>query len=302
LTSLLNPAKFEQESEDWLGEIKAKLLNYKSTEGSMPVTPSAEIRADKVDAIKHSPLPAWLENLTKNYLQSRDISYNNLLNGIRFKFPGLKENIYTFNIRESVNNPIPEPVSLQHEIIRTILNDAVPFTESQQIPIIKIKSGSSSSGLWSLWHLEVKNQFETNQVIHPIFLSSKGENFSAFAQTIWDKLIQEINSFDCIGVMPPDKAKQIFEDVSRNAEEILQAKYEELEKNITQNTAKIKSNKENSFAFQEKQMNRIGIENIRLSRLNRLYKEKEAMDSTFISAGLVVPSLTCLLMLSIVDE
>ena len=65
---------------------------------------------------------------------------------------------------------------------------------------------------------------------------------------------------------------------------------------------KIKVNKEKSFAFQEKQMNRIGIENIKQSRLNRLHRDKENWDETFLSAGQIVPSLTCLLLVNIIDE
>ncbi len=88
-----------------------------------------------------------------------------------------------------------------------MLKDAIPFTASQQIPIVKIKQGNSTAGHWSLWHLEVKNQFETSQIIQPIFISSEGENFSAFAQNIWDKLIQENDYFDCIGVLSEDESK-----------------------------------------------------------------------------------------------
>ncbi|HEY5593269.1 MAG TPA: helicase-related protein [Paludibacter sp.] len=302
LTSLLNPSKFEQESNNWLEEIKNKLHEYKSTEGALPILDSKDIRVEKVDAIKHSPLPKWLESLTKNYMQTKGIIYQNLLDGIRFKFPGLKDNIYTFNIKESVNNPIPEPISLQHEIIQTILKDAIPFTESQQIPIVKITQGNSTSGQWSIWHLEVKNQFETNQIIQPMFISSEGDSFPAFAQSIWDKLIQEHNFFDCLGVLSVEKSKESFSSISSKAEELLQVKFEEFEKIILQNTDKIKSNKEKSFAFQEKQMNRIGIENIRLSRLGRLDKEKENWEATFDSAKQIVPSLTCLLIVNIVNE
>jgi len=302
LTSLLNPSKFEQESNNWLEEIKNKLHEYKSTEGALPILDSKDIKVEKVDAIKHSPLPKWLEGLTKSYLQTKGIVYQNLLDGIRFKFPGLKDNIYTFNIKESVNNPIPEPISLQHEIIQTILKDAIPFTESQQIPIVKITQGNSTSGQWSIWHLEVKNQFETNQIIQPIFISSEGDSFPAFAQSIWDKLIQEHNFFDCLGVLSVEKSKQSFSSISSKAEELLQVKFEEFEKIILQNTDKIKSNKEKSFTFQEKQMNRIGIENIRLSRLGRLDKEKENWEATFDSSKQIVPSLTCLLIVNIVNE
>jgi hypothetical protein len=168
----LNPTKFEQESNTWLEEIKSKLQEYKSTEGALPTLSSTEIKVNKVDAIKHSPLPKWLEGLTKNYLQTKGIVYHNLIDGIRFKFPGHKESLYTFNIRESVNNPIPEPISLQHEIIQSILKEAIPYTTSQQAPKVKIKQGNTTAGYWSLWHLEVKNQFEISQVIHIEFVAA----------------------------------------------------------------------------------------------------------------------------------
>jgi len=302
LTSLLNPTRFEQESNTWLEEIKSKLQEYKSTEGALPTLSSKDIKVDKVDAIKHSPLPNWLENLTKQYLTTKGIAYHNLLDGIRFKFPSHKEGIYTFNIKESVNNPIPEPISLQHEIIQTILREAIPYTTSQQIPTVKIKQGSSTPGYWSLWHLEVKNQFETSQIIQPIFISSEGENFSAFAQSVWDKLIQENDYFDCIGVLPVDESKIAFADISEKSEKLMLKKYEEFESSIMLNADKIKSNKEKSFVFQEKQMNRIGIENIKQSRLNRLHKEKEIWEDTFQSSVQIVPTLSCSLIVKIVNE
>jgi len=302
LTSLLNPEKFEQESNDWLADLKNKLLEYKSTEGALPTLSSKDIKVDKVNAIKHSPLPNWLENLTKQYLTTKSIAYHNLIDGMRFKFPGHKEGIYTFNIKESVNNPIPEPISLQHEIIQTILREAIPYTTSQQIPIIKIKQGNYTTGYWSLWHLEVKNQFETSQIIQPIFISSEGENFSAFAQSVWDKLIQENDYFDCTGVLTIDESKKVFADISEKSEKLLLKKFEEFKSSIMLNAEKIKSNKEKSFVFQEKQMNRIGIENIRQSRLNRLHKEKEIWVDTFQSSVQTVPNLSCSLIVKIVNE
>ena len=299
LTSLLNPGRFEQESNTWLEDIKAKLKQYKTTEGALPTLASKDIKADKVDAIKHSPLPKWLESLTKNYLKTKEISYTSLIDGVKFKFPGLKESIYTFNIKESVNNPIPEPISLQHEIIQTILKEAVQYTESQLVPIVKIKQGNSTPGQWSLWHLEVKNQFEAKQIIHPVFISSEGENFSAFAQNVWDKLLQENDFIECVGVHSIEESRQVFDTASKKSEELLQNKFEEFEKSISANTDKIKGDKEKSFAFQEMQMKRIGIENIKQSRLNRLNKDKENWDATFLSAGQVVPSLSCLIILSV---
>ena len=302
LTSLLNPAKFEQESNNWLDEIKDKLKEYKTTEGALPIVSSQDIKVEKVDALKHSPLPKWLEGLTKNYLHAHQIAYQDIIEGMLFKFPGQKEGVYTFNIRESVNNPIPEPISLQHEIIQTILKEAIPFTVSQSIPTVRIKQGNTVVGNWSLWHLEVKNQFETCQTIQPIFISADGEHFSAFAQTVWDKLIQDRGYFSCEDILAPEDSKPVYNQIFSKAEELLHQKYEAFEKTIRDNTEMIKSNKDRSFVFQEKQMNRIGIENIKRSRLNRLRKEKEHWNETFASSCQIVPSLSCLLMVSVVNE
>jgi len=302
LTSLLNPAKFEQESSTWLELIKSKLREYKSTEGALPTLASKDIKVEKVDAIKHSPLPVWLESLTKYYLTSKGVPYHDLAEGLQFKFPGHAESVYTFNVRDSVNNPIPEPISLQHEFIQTILRDAVPFTQSQHIPKIKIRQGQNIAGLWSLWHLEVKNQFETKQVIQPIFLSDEGEHFAAYAQTIWDKITQEKDYFDGIGALPKDISENLLSETAVLAEELLMQKFKEFENSILLNTETIKNNKEKSFEFQEKQMNRIGIENIKLSRLKRLQMDKELWVNGFRSASQIVPTLSCLSMVHVGHE
>lgn len=301
LTSLLNPARFEQESASWLEEIKQKLMDYRSTEGSLPVLNSRDIKTEKVESIKHSPIPKWLEGLTKNYLKTKGIVYQPLLDGVKFTFPGFKENIYTFNIKESVNNPIPEPLSLQHELIQNILSEAVPFTDSQVIPLVKLKQGKSSSGLWSIWHLQAKNQFESHHIIQPIFISDEGDSFHAFAQDVWSKIIQDDSYFDCLGVLSAEESKDNFRTSTSKAEEILQAKYREMEEKIHANTSRIKLNKEKAFAFQEKQMQKIGIENIRQSRLQRLFREKEQWMQNFESSKQVVPDLTCLLMVKIIN-
>lgn len=303
LTSLLNPAKFEQESASWLEEIKQKLMDYRSTEGALPTLNSRDIKPGKVESIKHSPIPKWLEGLTKNYLRAKGIVYQPLLDGIKFKFPGFRENVYTFNIKESINNPIPEPLSLQHEIIQNVLSDAVPFTDSQVIPLVKLKQGKSSSGLWSIWHLQVKNQFESHHVIQPVFISDEGDSFHAFAQDVWSKTIQDDNYFDCLGVLSIEESKAYFKNIANKVEGILQAKYMEMEEKIHANTTRIKQNKEKekAFAFQEKQIQKIGIENIRQSRLKRLFKEKEQWMLNFDSSKHVVPDLTCLLIVKIIN-
>ena len=300
LTSLLNPDSFKRESEDWLSVIKEKLLAYKSTEGSLPTLNSSEITADKTDAVKYSPLPKWLEILSINYLKANKIPYTALQDGIRFKFPGIKDQIYTFNIKESINNPIPEPLSLQHEIIQTMLVEAVPYNGSQSMPVVKLNGMNSVGGYWSLWHLEVKNNFETQQIICPIFIAENSELYPAFAQKVWNKLSSDslgIESFDCL---TGDESAAAFRQLLQVAESTLEGKYLEIERNIGINTEKNRQNKEKAFEFQERQLRKVGIENIRNSRLQRLDREKERWSSQFEAFKQIIPDMKCLIAIKVV--
>ena len=301
LTSLLNPEKFKKESEDWLANIREKLMDYQTTEGAMPTLKSEEIKVEKVEAIKFSPLPNWLENLTINYLATNNIGFSRTPNGLQFRIPGFNENVFTFDIRAGINNPIPEPLSMQHEIIQKIITDAVPFTVSQPIPQIKLYS-VGKSGVWSLWLLEVRNEFETHNIIQPVFNSDDGQNFPALAQEIWSKLIAAEDSFNCLSAMNLEQSKILHNQTLEKAEQFLQPKYLEIEAKINANTANIKSNKEKGFNFQEKQIRRIGIENIRQSRLQRLTQEKDNWYVNFDSAKQVIPKLSCLLNLKVISE
>ncbi|MBK7265056.1 MAG: DEAD/DEAH box helicase [Ignavibacteriales bacterium] len=301
LESLLNPERFEQTSQTWLDDIKQKLKDYKSTEGSLPTVNSDEIKVDKVDSIKHSPIPNWLENLTKNYLDSKGIQYKLLLDGLGFRFPGLKEQVYTFNIRESLNNPIPEPVSLQHEIAQTILSESVPHQPSSNIPLIVIQNDKIVTGSFSLWHLEVKNQFERSDFYHPVFISDEGDSFPAYAQNLWTKLIQNQLVFKIHDDMSSEESSSFFEFIHNKAEGLLSSKYSEMESKIMDNTDRIEQNKIRAFSFRERQLSKIGIENIRTSRLQKLEKDKESWLHDYDSAKQIVQNLSCLLIVKIIN-
>ena len=225
LTSLLTPEEFEKESQNWLNEIKNKLKNYQSTEGALPILDTKSITTEKTDSVKYSPLPTWLEIMVKSYLKSKNIAYHNLLDGVRFTFPGFKEQIYTFNIKESINNPIPEPISLQHGIIQTILSEAVPVDGNQPVPIVSIDTLQNVSGVWSLWQLVVKNRYEEQHQVTPVFISSNGELFPAFAENIWQQISTNSSNISIKGMLLPPEVKPVLDKQTEIVEGILVEKY-----------------------------------------------------------------------------
>jgi hypothetical protein len=182
-----------------------------------------------------------------------------------------------------------------------MLSDAIPFTNSQIIPIVRLKNGKTATGFWSIWHLDVKSQFEAHHVIQPIFISDDGDSFPAFAQDIWTKLVQEEDIFESTGTLPIAESKNCLASLSAKVEGILFTKYSEIEAKINTNTSRIRQNKEKAFVFREKQMQKIGIENIRQSRLNRLFKEKELWETNFEVSKQAVPNLIPLVIVKIIN-
>lgn len=302
LTSLLNPERFEKESSDWLNDIKHKLSNYKSTEGALPTLRTSDIKVEKTDAIKYSPLPNWLETMSLHYLKTKNIAYSPLVDGLRFRFPGFKDQIYTFNIRESLNNPIPEPLTLQHEIIQTMLSEAVPIGAQHSIPVVQLRQGNNVTGYWSLWQLTAKNQFEEQALIYPVFNSDDGDLFPAFTQDVWTKLSTDGDFVQVTGSIPSEQSKLLIHELFSKAEQSLQGKYMEMESTIVSSTDRVKTNKEKAFDFQERQLKKVGIENIRQARLQRLRRESEVWHNNFESARQVIPDLKCLLVMKVAHD
>ena len=301
LTSLLDPARFEAESEHWLSEIRSKLRDYQSTEGALPVTESSLIRPEKTEAVKYSPLPSWLEVLCSSYLQSKNLQHYKSEEGFVASFPGYKEQVYTFNTREGLENPIPEPLTLQHELIQSILSEAVPFIEGNPIPCIAVKQSGVSSGYWTLWELRASNAYEKREAVIPLYFTDDGDVFTTYAQNFWTELSMQELIAQVMNHNGIDSAV-VFRNLGELAEDALSGKYLELEKTIRENTLRLKANKEKAFDFLERQIRRIGLENIRASRMRKLTAERTEWMANFDSASQVIPTLSCLMVVRVLHE
>jgi SNF2 family DNA or RNA helicase len=124
LQSLLDPKRFEFASESWLYDIKQKLNEYRSTEGALPTISPDEINARSAAEVKYSPLPIWLENLMMLYCQTYGFQWRKNLMGMTEYHLG-DGNIMkaTFDAENAENNPGTEQMTLQHPLIKQILNE-----------------------------------------------------------------------------------------------------------------------------------------------------------------------------------
>ncbi|MDD2476319.1 MAG: helicase-related protein, partial [Dysgonamonadaceae bacterium] len=296
LQSFLDPERFEFASESWLYDIKKKLNKYKSTEGVLPQVEEAEIDYKKASDIKHSPLPYWLESLIQQYTMINEGSISkNLLGVSEIK---IKKDIkrITFDAEVSLNNPGIDHITLQHDWIREILNNYGQFnSEEGGTPIVTSENGEETSGYWSLWEVSAKNSMETKAQYHSFFVADNGKQYAVYANDIWTRLINGTSNFKTEGRENPNN----FLKIEATLHDSLFLLYQNLAAELLKSMKIKKENRINSYAFQKSRINKIGIENIRLSKLRKLEESHEDWLKEFKSMQKIIPGTKQLLTIRI---
>jgi hypothetical protein len=295
LQSLLDPGKFEFAGDKWLNEIKGKLREYKSTEGVLPKVAESEIDYKKAADIKHSPLPGWLEDMITQYslINGGSIS-KNLLGYSEIKINNETRKI-AFDAEVSINNPGVDHITLQHDWIKQILNDIGEFDSNNGLPAIQFENGEETTGYWSLWQITAKNKFEYKVHYQCFFIADNGKQYSAYANDIWNRLVAGNVKFRI------DKVKEEINnhDVEKELNDSLFIVFQNLEADVLSKMKAKKENRINSYTFQKTRIEKIGIDNIRQSKLVRLNKEHENWLREFQSNQKVIPGIKQLLTIRI---
>lgn len=297
MTSLLDPARFSGESSAWLSDIKDKLRSFKSTESALPTMDSGAITTSKSDTVRYSPLPDWLETMSTAWLASKNIPFQNIPLGIQTAFPGRTEQLYTFDTKTGLENPVPETLTVQSELVQNLFADAVPYSSGNPVPIFIPEDTAVPKGCFMLWTLEAKNAFDKKQRVIPVFISDEGDLFTAYAQDFWKNL----SMGNMKGTVEHDTSDPVafFGNIEKKAEEYLSRYYSEMEAELRKRIEGIRANKEKAHEFQLKQIEKIGIETIRNYRREKILKEFQAWNEEFKSSSYIVPSLQCSLVMKV---
>ena len=295
LQSLLDPERFEFAGERWLHDIKSKLRQYKSTEGILPQVAESEIEYKKAAEVKHSPLPFWLETLVQQYIMVHHGTLTkNLLGYADIKVQGESRKI-TFDAEVSLGNPGVEHITLQHDWIRKLLNDLGEFDLSNKIPVIKSSTGEETPGYWSLWQISARNNLESKIQYQCYFLADNGKQYSAYAHDIWNRLINGSGKFSIDGSQEINEPESFQKEMNQS----LFLSFQNLEADVMIRINTKKENRLNSYCFQKSRIERIGIDNIRQAKLQKLEKEHKAWMKEFESGSKIIPGIKQLLMIRV---
>lgn len=290
LQSLLDPHRFDFASDKWLYEIKSKLNDYKSTEGILPVFTGDDIKKESAGEIKYSPLPVWLEELMDLYTMNEKGKIVKRLSGVsEYAINGYKLEA-VFEADKLGDNPGSEHLTLQHPVVKRIL-DEMDGNSQTMVPVIVSKNGGETCGYLTLWKVLAKNNYETKTTYSAQFITDAGRVFAPYGNDVWNRLVQEKNSFQYVGETECNLAIEENQALNNN----LHALFHRMEAEI-QNVLQARAEKKlKAWSYAENRLNRIGIENIRNAKLRKLTTEKEEWKSAFAKGLSVVPDVNHIL-------
>ena len=283
LQSLLDPHRSEFIGDSWLYEIKKKLNDYKATEGILPTISKEEIDNKQAAEVKYSPLPIWLEQLMDIYTQSRGGVVQKSLMGVSsYKFDGMTLNA-VFDAEHALENPQAEQITLQHDLVCKMLNRIESETQ-QNIPIIRSTSGKETPGMFSLWKISAKNPAESKTSFVALYMADNGKQYTAYANQIWNKLVESSDAFSYVG-------STATIDDSESDMAFLYEVFHRMEVEILENIKKKGDARMNALKYQRERAERIGIVNIRNSRIKKIEAEQQEWLDNMRKSQSVVPDV-----------
>ena len=267
LQSLLDPRRTEFVGDSWLFEIKKKLSEYKATEGILPSISKEEIDNKLAAEVKYSPLPVWLEQLMDIYAVSRGGKVDKSLIGVStYQYDGMKINA-VFDAEHALENPSAEQITLQHDLVCRML-DRIDSESQQIMPVIRATGSKATPGVFSLWRVSAKNPTESKVTYVALFTSDNGKNYAAYANQIWNKLVESADAYSYVGEveLPPESESDM---------QLLYEVFHRMEVEILQTVQKKSDARLKALDFQRQRAERIGILNIRKGRIRKIDEERQ---------------------------
>jgi hypothetical protein len=150
-------------------------------------------------------------------------------------------------------------------------------------------------GTWSLWRISMNTVRGEQQRFMPLFVQN-GRAFAPTARRLWDLLIGEDLVID------EDLAPPVTAETSELAEAHAEQVYLELKDTHLRNLSQERQRVEAAFDARRRAIGRIGLENVRRSRLRRLEEDQQARLRQLAAAEHVMPSLEPVLIVQIRAE
>ena len=179
---------------------------------------------------------------------------------------------------EAIENIEQLFVDFGNEEVNQIISQELKWEKTEGAVIINLPDLPNEKGYWSLWELSLGNATD-EKIVLPLFINLAGRNRPASAKRIWDELCKPNRKIDILGVK--HFVEDEYEKIYSSAKEIAYDNFLELKKRYEEKIEQKYRKYNYALDLRIEAAERIGIENIKRSRLKKLNQERVEMQKKF---------------------
>lgn len=169
--------------------------------------------------------------------------------------------------------------------------DGIDGNSQKKIPVITSHDGNDINGFLTVWKISAKNNYETKTTYSAQFVADNGKVYAPYGNDVWNRLVQTKDAFEYCGEIPYNL------DFDNNSilQNNLHAVFHRMECEIENNLKSIFEKKVRAIDYSEQRISKIGISNIRNSKLKRLKEERKNWQAAFEKSKSIIPDVTIIL-------
>jgi hypothetical protein len=177
-------------------------------------------------------------------------------------------------------------LSVSDPQIQMLLGDKIVWHQKDGIPVFEVKGVNTENGLWSLWRISLSDGDENQRMIS-LFINDNNVYRPAASKLLWDEMLHNKITLNMLGSESLDH--DTYCAILSRAAELTEDTFLEMKNHYYSWREQEYKKRRYALTLRIEAAEKIGIENIKKSRLKELGREKEEMALKFERDKIICP-------------
>ena len=296
IEALLEPDKLNAQAEELAQSLQSDAA---SNAQSRIIQGDGSVATSELNTVSSQPLGDLLEMLIRLHLETSNGQISTTEEGqFTIQWPGdSEESPFRFPGNRNTRD-YGELLTLDHPRIRAFLTEPSLYRKGQAIPALAASGiPKSVDGIWSLWILRIDSFGHEMARVFPILLRQDGKPFPQTANYLWDHLPGV--SLKPGESLSTDDSESWFQRSLATASEEGREHWDQLERQHKKRWEKEQSKAGYHFEAKKRNLEQLGLREVRSYRLRRLEQEHHERLSALEKQRSLLPRLDALSIISI---
>lgn len=179
-------------------------------------------------------------------------------------------------------------LSVSDSQIQMLLRDKFVWHQKDGMPVFEVKGVNTEDGLWSIWCIALGDGDEDQRMVS-MFINESGVYRPAASKLLWDEMLRERITLDMLGTESLDD--KTYTEILTRAAEITEDTFITMKNQYYSQHEQEFKKRRYALTLRIEAASKIGIENIRLSRIGKLERQLQELQQEYDRKRSICPSL-----------